>query len=199
MINKFRTKRIFSVFILLMFGCLAIPFTGCGSDSGEAGTPQADTSSAETNDEASNSASDAPISVESGSLGKAKFIKQADSICEKGRHKFEGQLSTLLENFGSSTSGSEAFASLEDSELETLVTEFFIPIHEEEIDQVAALGAPSADAAAIAAILEAIQRGLDEASARPLELTKGALTELPAFAESAKLATAYGLQQCGLT
>jgi hypothetical protein len=130
-------------------------------------------------------------------MTKPEFVRQADAICERGRHSFEGDLENLLKNTGKS--GPEALEALRAPEAEVLINEFFIPVHEEEIEQVSALGAPGGDQESVSAILEAVRRGLAEATRHPLKLSQTPLPSFPGFDEAAKLATAFGFSQCGLT
>jgi len=168
---------------------VALLVIGCGGGGG--------TSSKGSSGE---STTQATVAVNSGSLTKKQFIKQADRICEEGRHEFEDKLEALLKNLGQSgQSGLDVLNTLEASHEEALVNQFFIPIHKKELDRISALGVPSGDEADVTSILSAIQNGLDEAKNRPSEFTHTRLINFPGFSEAAKLATVYGFTECGLT
>lgn len=133
------------------------------------------------------------ISVETGSLTKAQFIEKAEAICDEGDERFQDELSDFLRrnsDLGSSRSEREATA-------EELVDTIYLPIQEEQIDRITALGAPSGDQEEIAAILEAFREGLEEAESHPLRFVRAAsVTYLP-FDRATKLAEAYGFTVCG--
>ena len=174
-------RMCFAVFAL--FALLAI--AGCGGGSSGAKSESTDESVATE-----------PVTVHTGSLTKAQFINRADSICEKGRGQFEGELEAFLRQHGKDVS-LESVASLGAPEAGALVNEAFIPIHEKEIAEISSFGAPNGDRAEVTAILDAIQEGLGEARAQPLQFTQTSITQFSGFAKAIKLASSYGLSECG--
>jgi hypothetical protein len=148
---------------------LALPLlvAGCGGSS--------DSSSAAGGQE---------VTVTSGSLSKAEFVKQADTICEGSRSKFD----KLLSEYAAKHKPGANLAGW----IDEVVHSFFLPTYENEIEQIAALGAPRGDEEKVASFLDALQKRLDEVDKVPVELSK---TTTP-LKGAEKLAKAYGLTGC---
>lgn len=139
---------------------------GCGGGSSEAG------------------ANGGEITVETGSLSKAEFIKQADVLCEKSKGRLLSGFTNLVKESSGSQSGQPQSKAIVDSLL--------LPTYEELIDEISALGAPSGDEVEVAAFLKALRKELDHASDQPSK----ALDRLTPFVRTIKLARAYGLTGC---
>jgi hypothetical protein len=127
------------------------------------------------------------ITVKTGSLSKAEFIQQADTICKVNRGQFEQSYAAFLKSNPPGPSEAEQIAWLSE-----LVDKYLLPSYEKTIEQISSLGAPSADADQIAAYLNNLQQHLDEVGEKPATLSKN---QTP-FQQAAKLATAYGLNDC---
>lgn len=169
--------------VLLGAGC------GGGSDSnGSSGGGSISGSSGEAG-------SQTPITVESGDLSKAQFIKQADLICEDTTRKFEEEVQALIQNKEGLTAV-RALQSLKPAQAKAFVNEVFIPTREERIDEVSSLGAPQGDEQAVTAILDAMQEGLNEARRQAVKFAHSPITSFAGFARSQTLAEAYGLGFC---
>ena len=149
----------------------------------------------DSNTEASDQSTTSEISVDTGSLSKAQFIKRADAFCKSNRSQFERRLFAYLKNVGQDTSqvGEKAQAAAAKAALETI----YLPIREKQITEIGALGAPSGDEDEIVAILEAMQNGFETSKEDPLEFVQASDPDYRPFAAAEKLATAYGFDSCG--
>lgn len=123
------------------------------------------------------------ITVETGSLSKAAFIKRADAACQAARKQFDREYAIFLkEKFGKGANENALQAELVDTIL--------IPSYSKDVEEISALGAPSGDEQQVGSFLKALQKRLEELHEKPSELSN------EMFAEPAKLATAYGLDGC---
>jgi len=131
------------------------------------------------------------ITVESGSLSKAAFIKQVEPICRKARERFEAELGKTFQE------GTEnPRKPTEISALEEYYETAFPKTYESLIDEISALGAPKGDEQEIAAYLNAVQKGIAEAGEDFEAFNQSFLENQGAFDGSVKLARAYGLRGC---
>jgi hypothetical protein len=133
-------------------------------------------------------ASASEITVQTGSLSKAEFIKRADGICEAARSQFTREYTAFAQKNYKPTSSRSAQEALAND----LVENILLPNFEKPVDEISALGAPKGDEQEIASFLNALQQRLEEIHERPLILNK---TVTP-FAQAEKLAKAYGLTGC---
>jgi len=144
--------------------------TGCGGD-----------------DSATGSSSDGEVTVETSSLSKAQFTKQANAVCSETRKQIEGELAAYLKKQNEDpTAASEG-----DPEIE-LVEETVIPNMQKQVDEISALGAPSGDEEELSAFLNSLQKTVDEMSDDP----KTFIRSQGSFGDAPKLAEAYGLDGC---
>jgi hypothetical protein len=149
---------------------LALIAGGCGDDDSEAG------------------ASSDEIVVETGSLNKEQFVKQADAICRETIEKVRLAGGAYLRTIERSDT---PFAT-EQQEAPKFVETVLVPEYEKQIDQVSSLGAPSGAQQEVTEVLEALSQGLEEAEAEPVEF----LNDIDALGKSEKLAEAYGFKAC---
>jgi hypothetical protein len=156
--------------IALLFGVLAVALVaGCGGGGD-------DTSSGGDSSESTSS------------LTKPEFIKQADTICEKGNESIAAE--------------AEEFAEENDIDIEKpttaqqeeVVSDVIAPAIHEQAEKIDDLGAPSGEEDEVTAIVEAVENGADEAEASPDTIVEG--DEGP-FEEANELATKFGLKVCG--
>jgi hypothetical protein len=117
-------------------------------------------------------------------LNKDEFVKQANEICAKGSDEIDAAAADVFGG-GSQPSPEEG---------QQFITETVIPTIQGEIDDIEALGAPAGDEEQVTAILDAAQQGVDAGKADPSVLEGGQQND--PFAESDKLAKAYGLTEC---
>jgi hypothetical protein len=133
----------------------------------------------------SNSATAGGLTVRSGSLSKAAFIKRTDAICDRTKQRFEDRYVGLLKA-ARSTSFSEK------KMLAVLVEVDLIPTYEGLIAQVRSLGAPRGDEAQITTFLGALQQDLNKAADQPSQAFKAGTP----FGGASKVAKSYGLIGC---
>jgi hypothetical protein len=127
------------------------------------------------------------VTVETGSLTKAQFVKKADKICIDTKGHFERQAATLGKSIAPGEITPRVIASLVKSTL--------IPDYEELIAQIGSIGAPSGDEEQIATFLNAVQETIDYAGENP----EKAFESLNLFAKASKLAKEYGLSGCSVS
>ncbi len=141
----------------------------------------------DSNDSASGSSDSGEVTVKTGSLSKAEFIKQASTICEETVNEFEDKAAAYLKELEKNPPKPG-----DNSGEAELVESAFVPAFQSQIDQISELGAPKGDEKAVSAFLTPLQQIVDEASADPTVLAsyEGEL------GEAEKLADAYGLPIC---
>lgn len=130
------------------------------------------------------------VTIETGSLSKAEFIKQASAACVKTQEQFEKHAAAFLEE-----SNKNPPKPTETSPEITLVKTVFIPDYQDQVEAVSALGAPSGDEQELTTFLEALQKVLDDADANPQAFIESG----GSFGKAPKLAKAYGLVGCAET
>ena len=109
---------------------------------------------------------------------------QANAICKQGGDEID---EAATEAFGKSRPSPE--------EIEQFTTETLVPNVQQQIDDLSALGAPEGDEAQVQEILDSAQSALEEVEADPTGVTEQPNGDDP-FAETNRLATAYGLDEC---
>lgn len=115
------------------------------------------------------------------SITKPDFIEQADGICKAGNATLDAAAQALGDT-------------PDQAAVEAFVTSSAIPTVQGEHDSIEALGTPEGDEDAISAMLDALQKGIDDLKADPGAIMTA--TESP-FADADQLAVAYGLKECG--
>jgi hypothetical protein len=121
------------------------------------------------------------ITVETGSLTKAEFIKRADAMCRDTRIQAMRKFRALAEDLQSVRPPAAS---------EKIVDTVLVPVYEELIDQVSALGAPKGDEQEVAGFLNTLQRNLDLAEKEPAKALGSP------FKGAAEQAEKYGLIGC---
>lgn len=114
-------------------------------------------------------------------ITQAEFITQADAICKAGNATIDAAATAVGDNPSA-------------ADIELFVTSAVIPGVQAQHDSIDALGAPEGDEDQIAALLAALQTGIDNLTADPGAITTA---EGSPFAEANQLASDYGLQECG--
>jgi hypothetical protein len=179
--NFFSIRSLFviaaTVFALLLAA-------GCG-DSGD------DSATGSSGDTTGSSGSTAEITVDTGSLSKAAFIKKVEPLCRQAAEKFQARLGAVYEE-SRDNPRKPTEVSLEEEYFETEFAETF----EDMIDGISALGAPKGDEQEIAAYLEAVQKGIDEAAGNHEAFSQAFLESQGSFKETPQLTAAYGLNGC---
>lgn len=157
-----------SLFIAALFS-LALLFAGCGGDD--------DGSAADGNE----------VTVETGSLTKAQFIKEADAICQKSEESMEKLVGDYVKAVTENPSQASPSA-----QAATLVNTVMAPAYEKLIDRLGALGAPSDDEEEITAFLTSLQESLDKGREQPLKFVRSR----EPFVEGVELSKVYGFNVC---
>jgi hypothetical protein len=117
-------------------------------------------------------------------LTKSEFLAVGNKICAKGDKEIN---QAANQTFGNGQPSA--------SEVNQFVTKTVIPSVQSQINGVKALPPPAGDEAQVDAIVNSAQEALDKAKADPKLLTDSGGKD--PFAESNKLAKAYGLTKCG--
>jgi len=176
---------VFSV-IALIIGTSVL---GCGDDDGDSGDTGATTAAGSvqegSGDDGGPGDGDA-AAANDGSPAKAKFLQQANAICERGSEQMRNAfIEALPEGGGGSKAERQAFDEVKEST--------FFPVLQERIDQIEALGAPKGEEEEVEETLLAMQQDLDSAEER--EITSFQQFEQQ-FPEADKLASEYGFSSC---
>jgi hypothetical protein len=127
-------------------------------------------------------------SVAAGSLSKAEFIEKGDEICTKAGEQSQSEFADFVKenNITAKKGPSEAqFGEVGETIL--------IPLLQQQLDELRALGAPKGDEAEIKALLEAIEASLEEVEKEPA--VASSLETLLAAPD--KLSQEYGFKVCG--
>ncbi|HMJ72854.1 MAG TPA: hypothetical protein VK471_05745 [Solirubrobacterales bacterium] len=127
------------------------------------------------------------ITVETGSLPKAQFLKRADVICGKALYKMRRTFQTRFIEIKDRPLAEQR------AEVPRLVRRALIPAIEVQIDRLSSLGAPAGDEGEITAFLEAMVQGLAKAKEDP----SGFIGNPESFAKPRRLGEAYGFASCG--
>jgi hypothetical protein len=121
-------------------------------------------------------------------LSKAQFIKRADAICWRARQRFNALYQPFVKKYGLPEGKRRSLA-----EYAEAVKTALAPSVEWEVKEIRALGAPRGESRTVDAILAAVESGLEAVERHP-----GVQADPEKqFAESHKLARAYGLTICG--
>ena len=136
------------------------------------------------------SSSSDEVTIKTGSLSKAEFIKKADAICEAARTEFLTKLQRFLKDHQKIlvSSDVEAKKALLPEILETLLQ----PNVEGQIKEISTLGAPKSYAPEVAAFLNALQDRMDKA----LENPPGFSTTPTPFVVAENIARRAALKGC---
>jgi hypothetical protein len=127
------------------------------------------------------------VSVETGSLSKAEFIKKTDAICAATLQEFRTDVLSFMERaMKNPPKPTEPAPEL------TIVSDLFVPTFQKEIEKISAQGAPSGDEQEITAFLTELQEAVNSADEEPEGFAEAGF---PIGAEARKLAKAYGLSR----
>jgi hypothetical protein len=123
------------------------------------------------------------------SLTKAEFVKQADGICKEAN----SELTVEFQKFSKENNLPEGKEPTKEQG-EELVEEVLIPNVQQQSEDIRELGAPSGDEDRVAAILDALDQGIEEAEEDPAALLDA---QDDTFDKANELAADYGLKVCG--
>jgi len=117
----------------------------------------------------------------SSSLSKKEFVKRANRLC----------VDTEFEQLGQAQKYSSKHPKAEEADL---IRPALVPTLKKEIEELEALGSPAGDEGELEAIFRALQKGIEGAESDPASVIK---PKTNPFNEANKLATAYGIGDCG--
>jgi hypothetical protein len=187
----------FSVLVLI----LGLLVAGCGSDNdsdstasaargGNASGNERDGSRQETQDSTDKEGAGATTGDQEPTEGaddKLAFIRDATTICKAAIAKILAPSNAAL---GKASNKPKA---VQDAISAKLVSSTFVPELEAEIGELRSLPVPPGDNAQVTAIMEAIEKMINEAKAEP----ENFVSEYPpSFTRAANLATDYGIEEC---
>jgi hypothetical protein len=90
------------------------------------------------------------------SLTKAQFVKKADAICAERKKKWKAKVASAREEL------SEKDGSLNEDKADELVVSVLVPLMEEELENLEALGVPAGDEEAVSKMWEARSGAVEE-------------------------------------
>jgi hypothetical protein len=123
---------------------------------------------------------------DSDELTKAEFTKQADAICAKSTKQAQANFGAALRKVADKGKSSNEEKAAEVGE------EVLLPYYQSKVDGLESLEPPSADEDRIAAIVGALEKGIDEGGENPEDIIPG----LPGIEEANEMAKKYGLEDC---
>jgi len=119
-------------------------------------------------------------------IAKNRFLAEADRICASTNARVEA-------------AGDDLVTGREDpppAEVRRVVLGVAVPALEAEVRAIRALGAPAGDDDEVEGIIAATEEGIEQVRADPVGVVDRGPP--PAFRRAARLARAYGSQECGL-
>ena len=119
-------------------------------------------------------------------LTKAEFIKQGDAICEEANEQNETEAEEFAEDNGFTLEKAT------DEQLEEAITEVLVPSLNQQVGDIAALGAPQGDEEQVEKIVVSLEGGAGEIEDEPSLAFEG-----DPLKESSRLAKDYGFEVCG--
>lgn len=119
-------------------------------------------------------------------LTKVEFIKQGDQICEKTEEQSEKDAEAFAEENGFNLENAS------EAELEEAVAEVLVPVLNQQIDEIDALGAPEGDEETIEELIVALEDGAAEVEDDPSVVFSG-----KPLKEASQIAADYGFEICG--
>lgn len=152
--------------------CLVLA-AGCGGDSSD-----------------SSNASASEVTVKTGSLSKGEFIQKVNLICKEGQDAGIAKLRSYLTD-----QRIKDPSELSDKQADEVLSSVVTPTYEEEINRISQVGAPTADAKKIEAMLEEMRTGLEKSQGNAFEALKRNLI----LGKASQLAASYGLSTCSIS
>lgn len=161
---------------------------GCGGDDGRtaaSGNAGAESGSGSTSGSGGGERS-SPEPLRTAKLNKARYIKRAEATCARNEKKqAEAVASYREDNPESLEEGGGGF--------EGSLQEVYLPMKEEELEELRALGAPAGDKGEVEAIWTAFEKFV-RAAQGPEGASSAAVNRLAVRA--GRLAVEYGLREC---
>ena len=119
-------------------------------------------------------------------LTKVEFIKQGDKICEETEEQSETEAEAFAEENGFNLENAS------NEELEEAVAEVLVPVLDQQIEEIDALGAPEGDEETIEELIVALEDGSAEVEDDP-----GVVFNGKPLKEASQIAEDYGFEVCG--
>jgi hypothetical protein len=122
-------------------------------------------------------------------LTKTEFVKQGDTICQKGSKEIEDEANAFAEENGIDTSKPTK------KEQEEVISGVLGPALQKQADEISALGVPDGEEEKVEAIVEALESGAEELEDDPASLLRDG--QGSPLDEASELASKFGFQECG--
>jgi hypothetical protein len=183
--------------VALAIGVLTIALlAGCGGgDSGQAAatgdSAAATVESAAATGDSAPKADDSAAKTETGSLGKAQFIKKADALCAAGKARAKAAYFIALETHVSPEKETKAEHEAHDAALLKVVLS---KAFRRQVSEIRALATRAGREAEVRAFLAAMDTAITKAASEPQTMIR---FTGPGFARPDKLAREYGFAVCG--
>jgi hypothetical protein len=136
------------------------------------------------------SSGNSEITVQTGSLSKAAFIKKADAICEAARTEFLAKYTKFLEAKTKIVNSEDQQA--KEVLLSEILESLLAPNIEGQITKISNLGAPSSYAPEVADFLNALQNRMEKAEDDP----RGFTTTPTPFVRAENIARKAAMNGC---
>ena len=161
---------------------LGAPLVGCGGGSDSGASPSA--SSAPSGSTGSGGAP----TLETASLNKAEYVKQAEEICIAGNEDLLPEITTYLQKHESHPGQSEGEV------VAAAVQHAVVPKLQLEVDKLYSLGAPAGDEQQLEAFLTAMLKATEDLESRNELTLEPGLSRV--LGHAGDLALNYGIQNC---
>jgi len=123
------------------------------------------------------------------SISKAEFVKRANGVCARIGKQVTTQFAAFVASYGGKEPKGAALKAAQKKIVETILT----PNKRSEIEQLRKIGMPTGGEAQINAIVDGLERGIEEAEAQPTLAVTG---KVKSFADVERQAKEYGLTGC---
>lgn len=128
---------------------------------------------------------------EEPALTKTQYVRKATAICKRLSHKLVRGYETFSKEHHLNT------AAPDQHERERLILAVTLPNVAEKIEELKKLPPPQGDEAKIKAIIDSMEHGIESAERHPSWSAAPSPAHPEPFADTIKMATAYGMWLCG--
>lgn len=126
---------------------------------------------------------------DTASISKAEFVKKANSVCARTGKRVTSQFAAFVASYGGKEPKGAALKAAQKKIVETVLA----PNKRSEIEQLRKIGTPTGGEAQVEAIVEGLERGIEEAEAHPTQAVTG---KVKSFADVERQAGEFGLTGC---
>ena len=123
------------------------------------------------------------------SISKAELVKKANNVCARAAKRVSSQFAALVAGYDGKDPKGDALKAAQKKIVETVLA----PNKRSEIEQLRKIGTPTGGEAQVEAIVEGLERGIEEAEAQPTLAVTG---KVKSFADVERRAGEYGLTGC---